>query len=214
MPDDPAGEEETEPKQEAVATKARILEAAGTLFAEKGLKGTTTRDIGESAGVNMALIHYHWGSKEELWSAVFFDVYSRFLQFVWGFLPGLAGMEPLDALREITRNIVDFMADNPNAVMLSQRGLPDNVRLPDPVTASFPFEILVDYMENNTNINFDPVDIRMAVYCIIGAFELFFTRPDLIEHYFHEDPDNMSPEFRERVAEALFIMGTRFGQVG
>lgn len=45
---------------------ARILEAADDLFGEHGFDATTTREIAERAGVNKALIHYHYSSKDEL----------------------------------------------------------------------------------------------------------------------------------------------------
>lgn len=48
-----------------------ILDAAERLFAEKGLRGASMRDITDAAGVNLAAVNYHFGSKEGLISAVF-----------------------------------------------------------------------------------------------------------------------------------------------
>lgn len=47
-------------------TKARIAEAARELFRERGYKGTTVRAIAATAGVDSALISYHFGSKQGL----------------------------------------------------------------------------------------------------------------------------------------------------
>jgi AcrR family transcriptional regulator len=44
----------------------RILESADELFAEIGFDATTTREIAARAGVNKALIHYHFESKHQL----------------------------------------------------------------------------------------------------------------------------------------------------
>lgn len=44
----------------------RILEAADGLFGEVGFDRTSTREIAERAGVNKALIHYHYSSKDGL----------------------------------------------------------------------------------------------------------------------------------------------------
>jgi AcrR family transcriptional regulator len=52
------------------ATRDRILDAAERLFAAKGFSGTSLREVTASAGVNVAAIHYHFGSKEELLRAV------------------------------------------------------------------------------------------------------------------------------------------------
>lgn len=48
----------------------KILATARTLFAERGLAATSTRAIAHHAGVNLALIHYHFGSKEQLYRRV------------------------------------------------------------------------------------------------------------------------------------------------
>lgn len=47
-------------------TKTEILDAAERLFAEKGFDGTAIREITRAANVNVAAIHYHYGSKEEV----------------------------------------------------------------------------------------------------------------------------------------------------
>ncbi len=52
------------------ATKERILDAAEALFMEHGFEATTLRAITAAAGVNLAAVNYHFGSKEELFQAV------------------------------------------------------------------------------------------------------------------------------------------------
>ncbi|MGN2391582.1 TetR/AcrR family transcriptional regulator [Pelomicrobium sp. G1] len=52
-------------------TKDRILDAAEALFMERGFVATSLRMITARAGVNLAAVNYHFGSKEELIKAVF-----------------------------------------------------------------------------------------------------------------------------------------------
>ena len=47
-----------------------ILAAAMELFAKKGFRGTTTRDLAAQAEVNEAIIFRHFTNKEELYSAI------------------------------------------------------------------------------------------------------------------------------------------------
>ena len=54
----------------AAATKERLLDAAETLFMEHGFEATSLRLITAAAGVNLAAVNYHFGSKEELFQAV------------------------------------------------------------------------------------------------------------------------------------------------
>jgi AcrR family transcriptional regulator len=51
-------------------TKERILDAAERLFAAHGFAGTSLRAVTKEAGVNLAAVHYHFGTKEDLLRAV------------------------------------------------------------------------------------------------------------------------------------------------
>jgi AcrR family transcriptional regulator len=58
-----------EPRSVA-ATKSKILDTAEALFMEHGFEATSLRTITNAAGVNLAAVNYHFGSKEELFQAV------------------------------------------------------------------------------------------------------------------------------------------------
>src|ERR1035438_2335748 len=51
-------------------TKDKILNAAERLIGEQGYAATSLRQIIAEAGVNLAAVHYHFGSKEDLLNAV------------------------------------------------------------------------------------------------------------------------------------------------
>ena len=50
-------------------TRAEILAAARTSFAEKGFRGTTIRAVASAAGVDPALVHHYFGTKDDLFLA-------------------------------------------------------------------------------------------------------------------------------------------------
>jgi len=54
----------------AAATKEKLLDAAESLFMEHGYEATSLRAITAAAGVNLAAVNYHFGSKEELFQAI------------------------------------------------------------------------------------------------------------------------------------------------
>jgi TetR/AcrR family transcriptional regulator, regulator of cefoperazone and chloramphenicol sensitivity len=51
-------------------TRQRLLEAAGEVFAERGFRAATVREICHRAKANLAAINYHFGDKERLYTAV------------------------------------------------------------------------------------------------------------------------------------------------
>ena len=51
-------------------TSEKILDAAEGLFADSGYDGVSIREITKSAGVELALVNYHFGSKESLFCRV------------------------------------------------------------------------------------------------------------------------------------------------
>jgi AcrR family transcriptional regulator len=54
-----------------IDTRERILDAAERLFMAHGYEGTSMRQITGEAGVNLAAVNYHFGSKESLMQEVF-----------------------------------------------------------------------------------------------------------------------------------------------
>jgi AcrR family transcriptional regulator len=52
-------------------TRRKILNAAAEIFAEKGFRGTTVRQICQKANANLAAIKYHFGCKEDLYVETF-----------------------------------------------------------------------------------------------------------------------------------------------
>lgn len=60
-------------EQNRLETRARVLEAAKTLFPERGVEGTTAADLAAAARISRATFFNHFGSKEELLVALYED---------------------------------------------------------------------------------------------------------------------------------------------
>jgi TetR/AcrR family transcriptional regulator len=57
--------------------KARIIDAALQLFAQKGFNGTRTKEIAEAAGTSEALLFWHFKSKEEIYRQALRSLFGR-----------------------------------------------------------------------------------------------------------------------------------------
>lgn len=85
-------------------TKARLLEAAGEEFAEKGFEGATIRSISQRAGANLAAINYHFGDKEHLYEAALIHAHHCSKGAEDG--PSFEGADPEEGLRRFIRNFL------------------------------------------------------------------------------------------------------------
>jgi TetR/AcrR family transcriptional regulator, regulator of cefoperazone and chloramphenicol sensitivity len=88
-------------RPEPIDTRARLLEAATTLFAQHGFHRTTARDIAELAGVNLAAANYHFGSKRDLYVEV---LRAHFAEMRSALSRRHAELPPLDALARSSRS--------------------------------------------------------------------------------------------------------------
>jgi TetR/AcrR family transcriptional regulator, regulator of cefoperazone and chloramphenicol sensitivity len=71
-------------------TKERLLAAATRVFADRGFKDTTVREICTLAGANLAAVNYHFGSKDKLYSTVL----GEFLSSAFSRFPTDVGVGP------------------------------------------------------------------------------------------------------------------------
>ncbi|MGM1046288.1 transcriptional regulator, TetR family [Paenibacillus uliginis N3/975] len=60
-----------EQEQPELDVKTRILMSAKKLFAKQGFEGTSVRQICDDASVNIALVSYHFGGKDKMFTAIF-----------------------------------------------------------------------------------------------------------------------------------------------
>ncbi|MGZ0148273.1 TetR/AcrR family transcriptional regulator [Kribbella sp. WER1] len=82
---------------EDLTARARIRDAAITLFGERGIEGASIRDIAAAAGVSSGLVRHHFGSKESLREACDRYAKERMLQISAELTQDhdLTGLDPL-----------------------------------------------------------------------------------------------------------------------
>jgi AcrR family transcriptional regulator len=61
------------------STEEKILAAARKIFLNKGMDGARMQDIADEAGINKALLHYYFRSKDKLFEQIFLEVASSML---------------------------------------------------------------------------------------------------------------------------------------
>lgn len=68
-------------REDGSATRLQILEAAGEVFAEKGIGHATGKEIAERAGTNSAAVNYYFGGIDGLYSEVLVEAHHRLMDF-------------------------------------------------------------------------------------------------------------------------------------
>lgn len=100
---------------EQAATRDRLVEAAGEVFADRGFKDATIREICGRAGANVASVNYHFGDKGGLYFAVLQSAYEH-AERSYPFDPGMVQGSPKarsasDRLRMFIQLMMQRMLD-------------------------------------------------------------------------------------------------------
>lgn len=92
-------------------TEQAILEAAEKEFLDKGYARTKTTEIAKRAGVNHAMLHYYFRTKENLFDMVFQQKTQVLATSISATFNN--EMSFFDRLRTLTETHFDFLVDNP-----------------------------------------------------------------------------------------------------
>ncbi|MCW5222798.1 TetR/AcrR family transcriptional regulator [Verminephrobacter aporrectodeae subsp. tuberculatae] len=97
-------------------TKQLILDAARVEFSRAGLAGARVDRIAETSGANKRMIYHYFGSKEQLFTAVIEDAYSRIrgqeMQL------NLDALAPQEAIRQLVEFTWEYYLANPEFITL------------------------------------------------------------------------------------------------
>lgn len=162
------------------ATRAALLTAAGDLFARLGFDGATVDAIAKSAGVNKAMINYHFGGKRGLYSALLLAD----LDPVFRDIAEIRRIE-LPARERLARYVTVFGAlhrDRPNvAILLLREVLAGGSRLEADLLPRFVsvLETVREIVEQGIREGaFRRVDPFLTHLTVVGSLLFFFaSRP-------------------------------------
>ena len=97
------------------SSKQKIIAVATKLFAQKGFDGVSIRDICKHADVNISMISYYFGGKQELYQAIIDNLTQNLTEYVKTFvdfdmdLNKLSKKEKLEFLYNYGNKMIDFL---------------------------------------------------------------------------------------------------------
>lgn len=95
-----------------ITTEEKIKVAAIQVFTQKGYEATKTRDIADLAKINIASLHYHFKSKDQLFTVVIEHTMEKFSQLMDQILYSPT-LELHQKIRKFVPAYIDFLLANP-----------------------------------------------------------------------------------------------------
>jgi len=102
-------------KEQALATRSALLDAAEHLFHAQGVSHTTLQDIALAAGVTRGAVYWHFADKGALFNAMLERVLLPIEEADALFVPAAGGPPPLEGLRQHLIGVFERALDNPQA---------------------------------------------------------------------------------------------------
>lgn len=90
-----------------------IINAARQVFQEKGYKEATMRDIAAQANINMAMLHYYYRSKDNLFYLIFDESLKMLYENIAANISS-PNIDIFDKIRLITREYISFFNSQPS----------------------------------------------------------------------------------------------------
>jgi len=182
------------------STEDKILEAAKNVFVAKGMEGARMQEIADEAGINKALLHYYFRSKERLFEAIF----SEIIKFAFPKITRIAQSdEPIiNKIEQVIDAYIDLLIKHPFIPGFIIKELNR-----DP---SGLFKLVVKF-GLNPQVIFDQIQLAMdrgeiiqmpprhlAANIISMCIFPFAARPILSFVMFRDDPDALEEFYTER----------------
>ena len=186
-----------------------ILRAAMEVFVEKGQYGAKMQEIADKAGINKALLHYYYRSKEKLYVHIFKFIFKKITGEVVELLK--SDLPFKEFLRTFISKYIDLLNRNHRFPMFIMRELSQGGQvvanaikeaMPQELSEHLPaIGIMEDSMEKGEIVKMDP---RQIILTIIGSSLFYFMGEPIIRVLLITEESFDREKFLEERKEAIF----------
>jgi TetR/AcrR family transcriptional regulator len=171
-------------------TEQLILNAARKVFIEKGLDGARMQEIADEAGINKALLHYYFRSKDKLFEMIFQEEIGKFFPKMFSLMSS-PDVSLEEKINEFVSNYISIFINNP---FLAPFIIREIHRDPDNMSQFFTkagidinnIRFVISNLANQLNMSFEEARhfmVNMIGLCIFP----FAGRPLIQKILFKED---------------------------
>ncbi len=186
-----------------------ILQTAMQVFIEKGRHGAKMQEIADKAGINKALLHYYYRSKEKLYTKIF-----EFL--IWNNVSEVFNLFDEDlSLNEFLRKFIysytDLLSKNPKIPMFLLRELSEggstvkavlkNLVDSNKFSVEKPLAIINKAMKQDEMVEMDPLQF---IGTLVGSCLFFFIAEPIFSTLFVDETSFDRLRFIEERKEAIY----------
>lgn len=174
--------------QGAPDTRDRCLEAAERLFATQGFAATGMRQIGAAAGVSIATLIYHFGSKEKLYGKVL----GRIADSIVPYMPDPAAFDVgPGAIAATVERFLDWALDHGDYASLILRELMENPSRAAKARRWYLLPLIDSYAAairgGQARGIIGPCDPEMLAFYVTGAITHFQAATSTLQQMLGED---------------------------
>lgn len=123
-------------------TRDRIFKAASEVFEEKGYYGARMQEIADRAGINKALLHYYFATKEQLFMAVFRVLLKKMFEKIISIFAEETSFR--EKIRRFLDEHIEFLIKNPNLPIFLLNEVSRNPALADGLKETVQYSQLRD----------------------------------------------------------------------
>jgi TetR/AcrR family transcriptional regulator, regulator of cefoperazone and chloramphenicol sensitivity len=197
-----------------IQTRQKIIRAATKLFANKGLNGTSIREISRKANVNLAAINYHFQSKEQLYMEIITQHFQRLCDNI-----AQLEQQEIDGEESYIQYFVEYNLDmlfhrdkEMELIVARELSVPSARR--DQLARDFfapALNSLIRRIKKGiAGKRFRRVDATLSAISLVGMCVFYANKRAMLGHML--GIDTVSDQFRQRVAAHItdsFLRGIR-----
>ncbi len=187
-------------KEKTQDTEEQIMDAAKEVFQKKGMDGARMQEIADKAGINKAMLHYYYRSKQLLFEAVFNSAFSLVAPQINKILNDDSSIE--EKVKGFTYNYISFMAKHPYLPNFIIQELNRNPKFFEKLQSNAAFPSL-DKFEKQVAVEVEqgilkPIDGKQLFVNIISLNVFPFVATPLIKGLLRVDDNGFKSLVEER----------------
>lgn len=192
-------------------TEGQILDAAKNVFQQKGMDGARMQEIADQAGINKAMLHYYYRSKQKLFEAVFRNAFSLLAPQLDKILNDDSSIE--EKVKNFSHNYISFIAKHPYLPNFIISELNRNPQFFEKIQQSGAFPTLEKFKKQVAleveNGNLKPIDGEQLFINIFSLNIFPFVATPLIKAFLKIDDKGFKRLIEERkTAVSEFIINS------